>query len=101
MKETAKDAGLQAVMNYYQHGWPLNRQKSLVEAMPYWKLRNGLFAEEGLVILEDKVVVPVTLRAKVLKLLHSAHMGIEKTKARARQVVYWPGITNGSRMQGV
>ena len=64
------------------------------EARPYWQVRNDLFLEDGLVILEDRVVVPVSLRARVLKSLHTAHLGIEKTKARARQTVYWPGLSN-------
>lgn len=57
------------------------------------KLKDDLFVEDGLIILEEKVLVPPSLRAKVLKSLHVAHLGIDKTKARARQLVYWPGIT--------
>ena len=32
------------------------------------------------------------MRQEVLKRLHQAHMGIEKTKLRARATVFWPGI---------
>ncbi|KAK3909798.1 hypothetical protein KUF71_019807 [Frankliniella fusca] len=92
--ETEKDAGLMAVTKYYQRGWPLSKKNIVPDSMPYWNLRNDLFVEDGLVILEDKVVVPPAIRAKVLTSLHAAHQGVEKTKARARQVVYWPGITN-------
>ena len=94
VKGTAEDTGLQAVMRYYQNGWPSNRKNIIPSAQQYWKLKNDLFVEEGLVILESKVVVPETMRSKVLKQLHLAHMGIEKTKNRARQIVYWPGINN-------
>ena len=93
-EETAKDTGLQAVMEYYQKGWPANNKKVVSEARPYWKIRHDLFVEDGLVIKEDRVIVPPVLRAKVLKTLHAAHQGIEKTRARARQVVYWPGLGN-------
>lgn len=92
--ETAKDIGLCAVMQYYKNGWPRDRNKVVHEAKPYWQLRNELFVEADLVVFEDRVVVPVKLRNKVLKTLHVAHLGIEKTKARARQIVYWPGLTN-------
>ncbi|KAE8740131.1 hypothetical protein FOCC_FOCC014367, partial [Frankliniella occidentalis] len=67
------------------------------EAMPYSKLKDDLFVEDGLVILEEKVVVPPSLRPKVLKALHLAHLGIDKTKTRARQTVYWPGTTNDTQ----
>ena len=93
-KETLTDVGLSAVISYYKKGWPNDRNMVLPAARSYWQIRNDLFLEDGLVILEDRVVVPVSLRAKVLKSLHTAHLGIEKTKARARQTVYWPGLTN-------
>lgn len=93
-RETAKDAGLQAVKNYYYKGWPRNNKNVVPDARPYWKVKDDLFEEEGLVILENKIVVPISLRKKVLSQLHLAHLGADKTKARARQFVYWPGITN-------
>ena len=34
--------------------------------------------------------MPVSLRKELVNLLHESHMGKERTKARARQVVYWP-----------
>ena len=92
--ETEKDTGLKAVKGYYQNGWPSNSNKVNPDSLAYWKFRNDLFVEDDLVILEDKVIVPPSLRKKVLETLHSAHQGVEKTKKRARQVVYWPGITN-------
>jgi len=92
--ETERDAGLKAVAGYYQNGWPNSKSRITPESMPYWKLRNDIFVEDGLIIFEDKVIVPVSLRAKALTALHAAHEGVEKTKALARQVVFWPGITN-------
>ena len=32
------------------------------------------------------------MRAYVLKCIHQGHMGIEKSKARARACVYWPAM---------
>ncbi|KAK3919188.1 hypothetical protein KUF71_008337 [Frankliniella fusca] len=75
-------------------GWPLNKSSVSEAVWPYWKLRHDLFVEDGLVIYEEKVVEPLSLRPKVLKSLHAAHLGMEKTKAREREVVFWPGITN-------
>ena len=39
-----------------------------------------------------RLVIPQRLRRTVLEALHASHLGKEKTKARARQIVYWPGI---------
>ena len=93
-KETSLDPGLKAVMDYWQNGWPEDKHKVLPEAQAYWKLKEDLFVEDNLVIKEEKVLVPVSLRGNVLKKLHLAHLGIKKTKSRARQVLYWPGIDN-------
>lgn len=92
--ETEKDTGLKAVINYYQNGWPNDKNQIEPEALQYWKIRHELFVEDGMVIMGDRVVVPEVLRRKVLTNLHLAHLGKEKTKARARQVVYWPWMNN-------
>lgn len=44
--------------------------------------------------LDDKLIVPTSLRSYMLDLIHESHLGIEKCKARAREVVYWPGMSN-------
>ena len=40
----------------------------------------------------NRMIIPVGLQNKVLKLLHIAHLGIEKSKALARLYVWWPTI---------
>lgn len=37
-------------------------------------------------------LIPRSLRRVTLERLHDNHQGIERTKCRARQSVYWPGI---------
>merc|ERR1712061_131554 len=39
------------------------------------------------------IVMPRSLRLDTLKRLHASHQGIEKTRRRAQQTVYWPGIS--------
>lgn len=45
-----------------------------------------------MVFFHDEVVVPKCLRYEMLKILHEPHIGMEKTKNNARQVMYWPGM---------
>ena len=49
---------------------------------------------EGLVLYQTRLVIPRTQRKDILRRLHLAHQGIERTKRRARQTVYWPGINS-------
>lgn len=48
--------------------------------------------ENGCVMRGHKVVIPEKLYEKVLKELHTSHLGIVKTKAEARSRFWFPGI---------
>ena len=40
----------------------------------------------------DRVVVSMKLKKAVLKQLHSEHLGVNRMKAIAPSVVYWPNV---------
>ncbi|XP_063370715.1 uncharacterized protein LOC134659037 [Cydia amplana] len=48
---------------------------------------------DGVIFKNNLVLVPRALRADMLETIHEGHMGIDRCKRRARQVVFWPGIT--------
>ena len=54
--------------------------------------------EEGgqqlLLVDGNRIIVPQEARQEILKRLHLAHTGMNKTKALARQHFYWPGMNN-------
>jgi len=45
----------------------------------------------------ERIVIPKTMQKEKLKHIHNSHLGIEKCKCRARDVLFWPGMT--SQMQ--
>ncbi|XP_068222234.1 uncharacterized protein [Palaemon carinicauda] len=51
-----------------------------------------MVTDGDLVLYGARVVVPATLRRRTLSHLHDSHRGVEATKCRARQSVFWPGI---------
>ena len=79
---------LQSVAN----GFPSHQYSLHNDLLPYWKLRDALYTDGDLVLYGSRVVVPTAIRRKVLASLHASHRGIEATKRRAAQTVYWPGI---------
>lgn len=93
-KATEEDEILQLVKECIINGWPINKQKVPTKIVKYWQIRNDLHIIEGLVLKNDQIVIPTKLRNYILEKLHSSHLGIEKTIARARKTVYWPGMTN-------
>ena len=50
--------------------------------------------ENGLVTKGARVLIPSTLRKKVLEQIHNGHLGIENCMLKARESVFWPGISN-------
>ena len=61
---------------------------------PYWQYRESLYELDGVILYNDRVVIPPSLRQEVLRTLHSAHQGVSTMEARAREIVFWPGYTN-------
>jgi len=89
----AGDPDYQQLRETVTTGFP-NEAKQLPSAVrPYWGIRHTLAVEEGIVLKGCQIVIPRALRRQVLSDLHASHQGQERTKRRARQVVYWPGIS--------
>ena len=40
----------------------------------------------------DKIVIPSSLQKEMKERIHQGHLGIEKCRARAGQIMYWPDI---------
>ena len=60
---------------------------------PYWPYREAFYELDGVILYDDRVVVPPSLRPLVLQTLHSAHQGTSAMEGRARQMFFWPGYT--------
>lgn len=88
------DDSYQQLKDSVVKGFPVDRKKSSSAILPYWNIRHSLSVDKELVLFGKRIVIPNNARKYVLKKLHSSHQGIEKTRRRARQVVYWPGINN-------
>lgn len=89
---TKNDPILSKLLEIYHKGWP-NDKRGLHENMRFlWKLKDDLHVENDIVFMNDKIFVPVSLRRTVLDWLHVGHFGVEKSKARARELFFWPGL---------
>ncbi|KAL7290511.1 hypothetical protein TKK_0015282 [Trichogramma kaykai] len=88
---TSNDQELQIVRKYIQEGWPENKNNVNELAKPYWSFKE-LSTSNGLILKNFCIVIPKNCRKHVLQQIHYPHLGIEKTKAFARQVIFWPGL---------
>ena len=89
---TADDETLQKLKRTIQQGWPRKRQSILPDLVPYWNIRDELHEADGLIFFGERLIIPHKLQHDMLELIHESHLGAEKCKARARSVMYWPGM---------
>ena len=74
-------------------GWPFHRGHLLVSVAHYWNLRGEIHEAEGLLFLDQRLIILQEMRQDVLNCAHESHLGIENCKPRARAVVYSPGMS--------
>uniref|UniRef100_A0A8C5PEH0 Gypsy retrotransposon integrase-like protein 1 n=1 Tax=Leptobrachium leishanense TaxID=445787 RepID=A0A8C5PEH0_9ANUR len=88
-QETSKDADLQEVLSYVQHGWPFQTSPRL---RPFHSRNLELSVREGCLLWGERVIVPPALQKPTLQILHEGHPGIVRMKQKARGHVWWPTL---------
>lgn len=92
-QSTNEDHSLQKLLKMMRNGWPESKKAITdVDLQPYWEHRASLSDVQGVIMLNDRVVVPKVFRQRVIETLHEAHPGIDRMKGLARSYVYWPNI---------
>ena len=56
--------------------------------------RNKLHVIDDVIMYEDRILIPPSLRTATLETLHSAHQGETNMSLLAQSTVFWPGISN-------
>ena len=91
-RSTTDDHVLSELGEKIQNDWPSRRDEVNNELKQYWSYRDELSIISGVIFKRDRVVIPKKLQSEMLKQLHIPHMGIERTKLRARELMFWPGV---------
>ena len=71
-EETLKDPILQTIIKYTTKGWP---EKTLIlyELHPYFTHRSDIPHHEGLLLKDQRIIVPSALRSEMKSILHQGH----------------------------
>uniref|UniRef100_A0A1A7X3E1 Gypsy retrotransposon integrase-like protein 1 n=1 Tax=Iconisemion striatum TaxID=60296 RepID=A0A1A7X3E1_9TELE len=80
------------VMSHCQRGWP-DYSHLTGPIKTYWPHRDTLTVHEDLLLKGTRLVIPSALRISVLTALHEGHQGMVRCKERARESVWWPGLS--------
>ena len=92
--DTSTDPVLIELKCLIQSGWPGRIQDIPDHVRPYWSFRDELGLADGAIFKGRQVVIPPTMRSRILTQLHIGHMGIGGTRRLSRETVYWPNINS-------
>ena len=92
--ETAKDPDLQILRNTVQSGWPELKEQLPSAIHAYWNFRDEVSCTDGLLFKGMKLIIPKSMQQRMLDIIHEPHLGVVKSKSRAREVIFWPGMSS-------
>ena len=84
-------------MEIIKRGWPETKVCAVNNTRMNWDVRHELSELNGIILRGERILIPTSMQTETLKRIHQGHMGKEKSKRRARDVLYWPGM--GSEIQ--
>ena len=93
-EETRKDPAFKLLMHNILIGWPCDQRQLPQELHPHWNYWKDLSVEDGLATKGSRLLIPSTLQRKALEQFHEGHQGFEKCMLKARESVFWPGISD-------
>lgn len=92
-KATREDTEMRTLARYVEEEWPIKKEEIPEVLKPFLNHTNELSVQEGIICRDRRLVIPKVLQDTVLKELHKIHHGVTATLSRARETVYWPGMT--------
>ena len=96
-QKTRDDAILQQLKQTIELGWPERREAVPSEIRAFYSYQDELTVQDEILFRGNRVIVPAAMRSEMLKKIHASHIGIEGCLRRAREILYWPGMTAAIR----
>lgn len=93
LNAAARDHHYQQLEQQIRRGWPESTDDVPQALRPYVTFTDELTISRGLIFKGSRLVVPESARNDILKRIHSAHIGVNGCIRRAKDAVFWPGMT--------
>ncbi|KAF7262212.1 hypothetical protein EG68_01019 [Paragonimus skrjabini miyazakii] len=90
----ADDEEMERLEEQIRNGWPDNARQVSEITRPYFEVRDELTTENGLVFHGERLVIPRTGSKLTMQEIHCSHLGVRSCTRRAKDIVYWPGMTS-------
>ena len=84
---------MQLLLKVIEKGWP-DRKDEVPEILKnYFDIRDTLSSQDGIVLKGTRILIPFCLRKSIKAKLHAAHFGYDSMLRRARDAVFWHGMS--------
>ena len=92
---TLSDENLQNLQTKIEDGFQgIASQLDLAPGIrEFFQFKDGRSTMDGVILYNNRTVIPSPLRALILDTLHSARQGVSCMTSRTESSVFWPGIT--------
>lgn len=93
-KTYSSDFSMQNLIKFISTDWKKFSATTDEAFLPFYRRRDSLSISGNIVLFGDRVVIPASLKNRIISHLHNGHPGIVRMKSIARSYVYWPSIDN-------
>jgi hypothetical protein len=84
------------VVKHTSQGWPVGVENACME---YLLHRNHLTINEGMLMFDNRIVIPRDMRVEMLTKVHTdGHFSLHKSRQIVAETVWWPSITTELKM---
>ena len=97
IRQASSDEEMIKLKETIMTGWPTHKDQVPVEIRAFFPYRDELTVQDGLVIRGQRLVIPKSLRRKMTTKCHAGHLGINASLRRARDTIFWPGMSTEVR----
>lgn len=80
--------------HFILNGWPTERADVPEEIREYFEYNNELGIHGDIILRGERIIIPKLMRKNILHKIHDGHIGIEGCTKRARESMFWPGMTS-------
>ena len=91
---TRNDMQMNQLKKFILSGWPERRSECPDAVAGFWNYRDEMSIYEDIIMKGGRLVIPKSLREEMVNRVHMGHMGMEKCKRHARDVLFWPRMND-------
>ena len=90
---TRCDDALIVLKRIVLNGWPKTRAECPVEIRQFWPYRDEIVCQGDVLFKGTKVIIPSAMYKEMLHAIHYSHLGADTCLHKAKEVLFWPGMS--------